>query len=653
MMKPTLLLSALFIPFMAQAAITENTLPPAYQESVQRVEQLVAPLVELTDSSLSYWPITGPASDHGAEADRFEAFARPGLLIALWLQTESLPAAQRTHTFTKETVAASFRKALLMGTDSKNPQFWGHQTNYYQHGVEMAILTMALEVAHSWVWDPLSTTEKEQVASWLGEIRGNARYWNNHLYFAVLTLEFLRDKGFEKDGDQAAIDYMFQLLEIMHIEKGWFKDGMNETFDYYNAYAFHAYGLWWAWKYGHTNPERAERWKAWSQEFLADYIHFFAASGENIPFGRSITYRFNSLAVFGLAHQNSLDAVSPGLSRHLCQNSLKFFLSHPILQEQGLLSVGWSNHFQGIAEPYTCAASPYWAAKGLLFLTLPSTHPFWNDPEELAPIEKAPFVRAIPGPRFVIRSVEDEVELLNAGSQVGLSNAKRYGPWKWTKIAFRSGLGFLTADSVYDYPFDSALTVERENNPKRFGRQPTIPIYCSEDHLAYLYGMGTREDVFNVPVRTDVFWKDEWILAIHQVESFEPVRYFHGSYALGSAEPQFETLDQDSNYTCVRNQTHWSALQPISGVTLPFLDQRLDDSKPRQHLNAPYHCVPVYKSTIVTGKQTIAVLYGAGTILEQSKPWSILKTDQGHWKLAHPVLGEWTLNDPALPALKR
>ena len=165
-----------------------ESLPKAYIDFGLMAEEYVAPLVPLMDDERSNFEILGQPSDHGVIADELEAFTRPSLLLALWLQMSPLPESERVHDFTREEVSAWFRKAMLNGTNPEHPAYWGHLVNYHQHGVEMSILTMSLTLARESVWDPLSTEEKDQVAEWLGEIRGNARYWNNHLYFAVLTI---------------------------------------------------------------------------------------------------------------------------------------------------------------------------------------------------------------------------------------------------------------------------------------------------------------------------------------------------------------------------------------------------------------------------------------------------------------------------------
>jgi hypothetical protein len=64
--------------------------------------------------------------------------------------------------------------------------------------------------------------------------------------------------------------------------------------------------------------------------------------------------------------------------------NLDFFLSRPIYQEQGCLAAGFTDRFDKIVEPYSCAASPYWAAKGFTPLLLPPNLRDWVPADHLA-----------------------------------------------------------------------------------------------------------------------------------------------------------------------------------------------------------------------------------------------------------------------------
>jgi hypothetical protein len=51
-------------------------------------ENLLAPLAALMQPDKADLPLRGQASNHGAQADRLECFARPCLLAAHWLASE-------------------------------------------------------------------------------------------------------------------------------------------------------------------------------------------------------------------------------------------------------------------------------------------------------------------------------------------------------------------------------------------------------------------------------------------------------------------------------------------------------------------------------------------------------------------------------------
>ena len=71
-----------------------------------------------------------------------------------------------------------------------------------------------------------------------------------------------------------------------------------------------------------------------SRTKIADSLHFFAASGETPPFGRSMTYHFAASAPFALAEHCGVSAIPPGQARRLCSKNLDFFLQSPVQQKQ-------------------------------------------------------------------------------------------------------------------------------------------------------------------------------------------------------------------------------------------------------------------------------------------------------------------------------
>jgi hypothetical protein len=632
--------------FASETKDPAPTLDP-YRHWQSQARALLVPLTKLFQPGRASLPIRGPASANGANADRLETFARPLLLAAHYLQ--SAPEAG-SEAF-RANVAQWFREGLVAGTTPSSPEAWGPDANYHQLHVEMGLLCIALQIAPDQLWTPLTRAEQDQIAHWLSSARHSGYVDNNHYFMGIHILDFLRAHGYGRSGDTAIVDTYFERLEFMHRGNGWFQDGINQAFDYYNAYAFNFYGLWWAHLHGNQNPARAERWREWARSFTRDYEHFFAASGEHAAFGRSITYRFNSIAPFGLSVLENCTDLPLGRIRRLCTRNLDFFLQQPIYQEQGCLSVGWTDRFDASAELYTGAGSPYWAAKGFSPLLLPPTHGFWQAPEEPLASERGDRAHVIAPAGLVVRSTGGEVEILNAGSQVSHTNL-RYGAWKWSKTAYRTGTSFTCAfPAQTNWSPDSALTLQLPDG-RVFGRHSTIATELAETHVAYSWALGYAPDQVNVGVDTLVWWRAGWLLQLHRFEARQPVTLRLGGYALPLSEPDCARTAEPTHLAAWNNaRTHGSVLQRLHGLDTLEWNARLDDTSPRAHLAAPYHITPLARRAHVDGAGVIAVLTWNGSSAAEAAPWKLLSADAGAWRFDHPQLGDWQIRHAQLPAL--
>lgn len=619
----------------------------AYRWWQESAKGLLLPLAALMKPGICTIPIIGQSSEYGGpQADRLESFVRPLLLAAHWLQSKRRPEDEAL----RQKVSTWFREGLLIGTDPGSVQYFGPDANYQQQHVEIGLLCIGLQLAPQDLWQPFSTRERDQIVQWLGSARGSGIVNNNHYFMAIHILEFLDAQGYGRRADRPVVDEFLNRLEFMHRGGGWFEDGINQAYDHYNAFAFHFYGLMWSRLFGARDTARRDRWHHWARTFVQDYQHFFSAGGEHPAFGRSITYRFNTINVFGMALAEGCCDLAPGMLRRLCTRNLDFFLSRPIYQSQGCLSVGWTDEFPGISERYSCAASPYWAAKGLSPLLLPEDHAFWHAAEEPLPSERGDHARVIKPAGLVVRSVGGAVEILNAGSQISNLNL-RYGAWKWSKTAYRSGVGFTVAyPNDTNWSWDDALTIETDDGAT-FGRHSTVAVEMDENHLYYSANLGGTFKQINVGLETGVWWNAGWLLQVHTYNALQPVVLRLGGYALPSAAPTVQCEQKEGVWSAWSDDGRGSLLQPLHGFTGGEWDNRLDRGRPRAHLASPYHATPVAVVARTKGPGWLAALAWAGSDRAESAPWSVTSGAAGHWQLEHPKLGRWDLTHWALPAL--
>jgi hypothetical protein len=624
-------------------AIGRVRLQDDYASWRHTAETLLKPLTALMARDKAELPLRGQASNHGPAADRLESFARPCLLAAHWLQTE--PGADET--LSRQEIADWFRRGLVIGSDPASPEYWGPTANHHQHTVEMAALTLALQIARPYLWDPLSAKEQAQVCRWLASVRGAGLHRNNHMFFCVLPLAFLEQEGFGRPADKAVSCYLLDVLESMALGGGWFLDGMNETVDYYAAYAWSYYGLWWSKLYGHTDPKRGQRWKEWAAAFLKDYIHFFAASGENPPFGRSLCYRFAASAPFGLAELCGVTAVPPGQARRACTLNLDFFLRHPIQQSQGALSLGWTDEFPALSEAYTCAGSPYWAAKAFAPLLLPPTHGFWRAETKPLPAEAGDSQLAVPQAGLVVRSHDGAVEVLNSANGICVSNTK-FGTWKWGKLSYRTGFGFEISRAENRYPLDAALTAEFGSGAVH-GRHQCQPLVVAPDHCGSVYGLGDRFSQNHVSVESRLWWKAGWQLHWHHVVAYQPAILRLGTYSLPLDNAASGGKVLGERFATARNTHLAIALQPLLG----FARVEAHDSDPDQrvHLLTWHSLVLAAQTEPITGEHDLVALVWSGGANEIPTPWHVEASELGRVQLRHPALGPWLIQEPLFPAL--
>jgi hypothetical protein len=106
----------------------------AYAHWRASARTLLEPLAALMAPGRAALPLPGRASDHDAQADRLESFARPLFLAALYLQSEKEENDPAAGAF-RARLAAWFRVGVVLGADSDSSEHWGPDANYHQHHV--------------------------------------------------------------------------------------------------------------------------------------------------------------------------------------------------------------------------------------------------------------------------------------------------------------------------------------------------------------------------------------------------------------------------------------------------------------------------------------------------------------------------------------
>ena len=528
-------------------------------------------------------------------------------------------------------LAACHVAALRRGTDNACSSYWGEAINSDQRLVEMAAIALSLMISPNLLWDPLDAEEKDRLYRWLAVIEKRTLPENNWHFFRVLVCAAFRSLGLPVD--EAAERESFDLIESLYRGDGWYEDGPGGNFDLYNPMGFHFYGLVYARLMGERYPERAAVYRERARLFASQYLAYFRQDGSMVPHGRSLTYRFAAVSFFSACAFAEEEIVPWGTLKGLILRNLRWWFQRPILDNGGVLSIGYGYPNLIMAEQYNSPASPYWALKAYLPLALGEDHPFWTSAEESLPPQ--PAVRNLPVPGYLLSRSEEDVQLLCPG---------RYPPWeavqaaaKYGKFAYSARFGFCVSHGSYGLEksgCDSSLVLSEGDGYWRERRR-------SSGFKSGANWVSSRWKPWDdVEIETLLIALGAWHLRVHSISSgraldaveggfsiprFPDSERFLGASAVRAAEEilsEGDALGRRASASAVSFQdaSRIVCLDPIAEEAVRFGASTIPDSRrpgvltPEPNLNIlePSVLIPVLRGPIPPGRWIFACAVRGG-----------------------------------------
>lgn len=323
--------------------------------------------------------IIGNTSAHYGEGSiRMEGYSRVlwGLGPLFAGDNEGLPEGMRQEI---EEWKELSRRGLINGTDPGHEEYWQDVWDFDQKMVEMAAVVNAILLAPHVFWEPLTDSQRQNVYRWLNQINSHKVHANNWRFFRVLVNVLFLKLGLPHSGECMEDD--LGVVERCYEGEGWYYDGHPGQKDYYIPFAMHYYGLIYAEQMKDREPEYCRRLKERAAEFYPDFVQWFDPEGREVPYGRSLTYRFAHSAVFAAMAFAGAD-VPMGELKALVLGNLRYWASQPVFDRGGILTIGYQYPNLIMSERYNGPGSPYWGFKTFLALALPKEHPFWRSREE-------------------------------------------------------------------------------------------------------------------------------------------------------------------------------------------------------------------------------------------------------------------------------
>ena len=276
-------------------------------------------------------------------------------------------------------------QGLANAVDPKSPDKLDFGAKW-QPIVDAAYLAHALLRAPDALWKPLDARTKQRLVAAFQSLRDRKPWYNNWLLFAAMSETFLR--SVDAAWDPMRVDYAINKLEEWYVGDGWYSDGPNFAYDYYNGFVMHPMMV-------DVLRVHSQRDKAFTEKyqralkrmrrFGEQQERMISPEGTFPPIGRSITYRasgFQPLAQLALMEQLP-EKVTPGQVRAALTAVTRNVYDHPgTFDANGWLTLGFVGHQPEIADYYTSTGSLYMATLSFLPLGLPADNAFWTAPAE-------------------------------------------------------------------------------------------------------------------------------------------------------------------------------------------------------------------------------------------------------------------------------
>lgn len=312
-----------------------------------------------------------------------EAFGRLMAGIAPWLNLpddDTPEGIQRKHL--RELALKSYAHAV--NPNSKDYLQWDKEG---QALVDAAYIANSFLRAPKQLWEPLDEVTKARYIEEFKKLRWVDPPYTNWLLFSAMVETFLL--SIDEQYDAYRIHSAIRKIEEWYIGDGWYADGEQFAFDYYNSFVIQPMYVEilevLVQKKRMIKPEVLEIAKKRMQRYAIILERFICPEGTFPVFGRSMTYRlgvFQPLSLLAL-HEGLPSEITEGQTRNALTAVIKrMFSVEGNFNAQGFLQLGFAGHQPDLADWYTNNGSLYLTSLVFLPLGLPANHSFWVSPPQ-------------------------------------------------------------------------------------------------------------------------------------------------------------------------------------------------------------------------------------------------------------------------------
>ena len=323
-----------------------------------------------------------------------ECFGRLMAGLAPWL---SLPDDDTAEGKQRKQLREWALKSYAQSVDpeSKDYLLWRKEG---QPLVDAAYIAESFLRGYDALWVPLDDLTKQRYIAEFQQLRRVDPPYTNWLLFSSTVECFLKKAGAQTD--YYRITSALRKVDEWYVGDGWYSDGEDFAFDYYNSFVIHPMyveclevmtngGKQNIWNVkGGNFPNALKR----MQRFGMILERFVSPEGTFPVFGRSITYRtgvLQPLALLSLRGWLPKELPAGQVRAAMTAVIQRMFGDNRNFNAEGYLTLGFNGSQPNISDWYTNNGSLYLASLAFLPLGLPADHPFWTDAPQAWTSKKA------------------------------------------------------------------------------------------------------------------------------------------------------------------------------------------------------------------------------------------------------------------------
>ena len=313
-----------------------------------------------------------------------ECFGRLMAGLAPWL---SLPDDDTAEGIQRKQLREWALKSYAQSVDpeSKDYLLWRKEG---QPLVDAAYIAESFLRGYDALWVPLDDLTKQRYIAEFQQLRRVDPPYTNWLLFSSTVECFLKKAGAQTD--YYRITSALRKVDEWYVGDGWYSDGEDFAFDYYNSFVIHP--MYVECLEVMTNGGKKNIWNVKGgnfpnalkrmQRFGMILERFVSPEGTFPVFGRSITYRtgvLQPLALLSLRGWLPKELPAGQVRAAMTAVIQRMFGDNRNFNAEGYLTLGFNGSQPNISDWYTNNGSLYLASLAFLPLGLPADAPFWTD----------------------------------------------------------------------------------------------------------------------------------------------------------------------------------------------------------------------------------------------------------------------------------